>query len=123
SATRSRGSRLEANSSSCSGVVSTRPAERTSPPSAIATSQKSRCTSNPIALPALLTSSSPLDVELAEKQRANDNDRYVLTAHPGKSQGRPPNLPGLEAHRPKRPAQPRSPGKPLSRPAHPNTVR
>src|SRR5439155_15115152 len=85
SATRSRGSRLEANSSSCSGVVSTRPAERTSPPSAIATSQKSRCTSNPIALPALLTSSSPLVVELAEKQRANDNDRYVLTAHPGSS--------------------------------------
>jgi len=30
-----------------------------------------------------------LVVELTEKQRANDNDRYVLTAHPGKSQGRP----------------------------------
>ena len=26
-----------------------------------------------------------LVIELAEKQRANDNDRYVLTAHPGKS--------------------------------------
>src|SRR5438876_6023157 len=35
-------------------------------------------------------------VELAEKQRANDNDRYVLTAHPGKSQGRPPSMLGLE---------------------------
>jgi hypothetical protein len=36
--------------SSASGLVSTRPADRTSPPSAIATAQKSRCTSNPIAL-------------------------------------------------------------------------
>jgi hypothetical protein len=35
-----------------------------------------------------------------ENQRANDNDRYVLTAHPGKSQGRPPSKPELEAHRP-----------------------
>ena len=51
----------------------------------------------------------PLVVELAEKQRANDNDRYELTAHPGKSQGRPLSMPGLEAHRPKRPAPLRSP--------------
>jgi hypothetical protein len=35
-----------------------------------------------------------------ENQRANDNDRYVLAAHPGKSQGRPPSKPELEAHRP-----------------------
>jgi hypothetical protein len=59
-------------------------------------------------LPTDLTSSS-LVVELAEKQRANDNDRYELTAHPGKSQGRPLSMLGLEAHRPKRPAQLRSP--------------
>ena len=39
-------------------------------------------------------------VDLTENQRANDNDRYVLTAHPGKSQGRPPRMLGLEAHRP-----------------------
>ena len=41
SATRSRGSRLCANNSSSSGLVEIRPAERTSPASAIATSQKS----------------------------------------------------------------------------------
>ena len=37
-----------ANSSSASGSVATRPASRTLPASAIATSQKSRCTSNPM---------------------------------------------------------------------------
>jgi hypothetical protein len=58
SATRSSALRLRANSSSRSGVVSTRPAERTAPSSAIATSQKSRCTSTPIDLPTALTSSS-----------------------------------------------------------------
>ena len=46
SATRSSGPRLPANSSSCSGVVAIRPAERSSPSSTIATSQKSRWTSN-----------------------------------------------------------------------------
>src|SRR5829696_9614208 len=35
-----------------------------------------------------------------ENERANDNDRCVLAAHPGKSQGRPPKQPELEAHRP-----------------------
>src|SRR5215218_3844433 len=35
-----------------------------------------------------------------ENQRTNDNDRCVLAAHPGKSQGRPPKQPELEAHRP-----------------------
>ena len=69
-----------------------------------ATSQKSRCTSNPIALPTdLLRHSCTTN---RENQRANDNDRYVLTAHPGKSQGRPPSMLELEAHRPKRPTQP-----------------
>jgi hypothetical protein len=43
--------RLWAKRVSSSGVVATRPAERARPPSAIATSQKSRCTSKPIELP------------------------------------------------------------------------
>src|SRR5439155_25320253 len=60
----------------------------------------------------LISPRPPLVVEVAEKQRANDNDRYELTAHPGKSQGRPPILPGLEAHRPKRPAPLRLPESP-----------
>ena len=33
-------------------------------------------------------------------QRANDNDRYVLTAHPGKSQGRPSMIPRNRSARP-----------------------
>ena len=49
SATRSSAPRLRANSSIRSGVASIRPAERTAPSSEIATSQKSRWTSNPIA--------------------------------------------------------------------------
>jgi hypothetical protein len=48
--TRSSEPRLRAKSLSCSGVASIRPAERTSPTSAIATSQNSRWTSNPSAL-------------------------------------------------------------------------
>ena len=48
SATSSSPPRLCANSSSAAGSVCTRPASRTSPASAIATSQKSRCTSNPM---------------------------------------------------------------------------
>jgi hypothetical protein len=51
SATRSVGARLCANSSSAFGVVAIRPAERRSPSSTTTTSQKSRCTSKPIALP------------------------------------------------------------------------
>ena len=48
--TRSVGARLDANNSNAAGVVSIRPAERTSPAATIATSHKSRCTSTPIAL-------------------------------------------------------------------------
>jgi hypothetical protein len=58
SATRSSRPRLCANSSSFSGVVSIRPAERTTPASTIATSQNSKCTSNPIALPSVRISTS-----------------------------------------------------------------
>jgi hypothetical protein len=61
--------------------------------------QKSRCTSKPIARPRDLTS-PPLLVDRTGEPRANDNDRCVLAAHPGKSQGRPPSKPELEAHRP-----------------------
>src|SRR3954470_9749370 len=50
STTRSSVPRLCANSSITSGRVAIRPADRTLPCSAIATSQKSRCTSSPIDL-------------------------------------------------------------------------
>jgi len=58
SATRSSWQRLAANSSSAAGVISMRPGERISPPSAIATSQKSRWMSRPIDL--IVFSSSSL---------------------------------------------------------------
>jgi hypothetical protein len=48
SATSSSPPRLCANSSSAAGSLCTRPASRTAPASAIATSQKSRCTSKPM---------------------------------------------------------------------------
>src|SRR5215211_2498140 len=60
-ATRSSGPRLAANSSIRSGVVAIRPAERSSPSSTSATSQKSRCTSNPIDLPITALPSTRLD--------------------------------------------------------------
>ena len=51
-----------------------------------------------------------------ENQRANDNDRYVLTAQPGQIAGAAKrDKPALKAHRPRRPARLRSPRKPLSR--------
>jgi hypothetical protein len=68
SATRSSEPRLWANSRSCSGLVWILPAERTTPSSAIATSQKSRCTSNPIALPSVLTSPSSPSLKSRETQ-------------------------------------------------------
>jgi hypothetical protein len=49
--------KLSASTTSASGVDATRPAERTFPSSQTATSQKSRCTSNPIALPIAFTTS------------------------------------------------------------------
>jgi hypothetical protein len=48
-ATSSSGARLAAKTSSSSGREATRPAERRHPPSLIATSQKSPCTSMPMA--------------------------------------------------------------------------
>ena len=49
-ATQSSGPRLDANTSNASGVVFTLPADRDTPPSWIATSQKLRWISNPTAL-------------------------------------------------------------------------
>ena len=68
-----------------SGVLGTRPAERTCPSSQIATTQKSRCTSRPIARPTHLATrhvSPPrhrVDMQ-RENQRDNDTDRYELEA-------------------------------------------
>src|SRR4051812_459686 len=54
-----------------------------------------------------------------EKRWANDIDGSALAAQPGKSQGRPLRNLGLEAHRPKRPAQPAFSQRPLSQSAEP----
>lgn len=94
STTRSVGARLCANSSSCSGVVATRPAERARPPSAIATSQKSRCTSNPIDLP------TPHRLCSTTREDGGRNDTYgsALAAHPGQVAGAASYTNGLTAH-------------------------
>jgi hypothetical protein len=83
SATRSSAARLRANSSSLAGLVSTRPARRTRPSSAIATSQKSRCTSS--AIKRIGTSSHSLH----RRRRGGRNDNYgsVPAAHPGSRRG------------------------------------
>ena len=112
SATRSVASKLAANASSASGVMLTRPAARTTPSSQIATSQKSRCKSRPIARPVHLrngctcctTITSLTSRRRREKQRANDTDRYVLAAQSGRVAGAATEKHGLAAHRPKRPA-------------------
>src|SRR6478672_2810906 len=84
SATRSDATRLWASNVNPSGVLGTRPAVRTSPSWQIATTQKSRCTSRPIARPVHLrnaTSHLPDAVDTQrENQRDNDTDRYVLAA-------------------------------------------
>ena len=89
-ATRSRASRLCANSSSASGLVAIRPAERSRPSATIATSQKSRCTSSATAL----TCPSSPSLSKQENRWANDIDGSALAAQPGKSQGRPLKSPG-----------------------------
>jgi hypothetical protein len=97
------------------------PAERTFPPSQIAISQKSKCTTKPIDLPTAftiaLTAPSSCRSTMREP-RANDTDRYALAAlaaQSGKSQGPPPKKHGLAAHRPTGLHQLRSPREPLSR--------
>jgi hypothetical protein len=90
SATRSVESRLAANASSASGVTLTRPAERTTPSSQIAISQKSRCRSRPIPRPTHLNNCDTSHLPSygnEENQRANDTDRYVLAAQSGQVAG------------------------------------
>ncbi|HWD70441.1 MAG TPA: hypothetical protein VG293_09605 [Solirubrobacteraceae bacterium] len=83
-ATRSDGSKLSASIPIPSGVDGTRPVERTCPSSQTATTQKSWCTSRPIARPVhlakgILTSINTVDSQ-PENQRDNDTDRYELEA-------------------------------------------
>ena len=66
---------LSARTFNASGVDATRPAERTFPSSQIAISQKSRCTSNPIALPTAVTTA----VTSPSPDRATMNGRTVGT--------------------------------------------
>jgi hypothetical protein len=84
SATSSSPPRLCANSKSAAGSVGTRPASRTSPPSAIATSQKSRCTSNP-----MNRIDHHLHLGRPERRRGGRHDNYgsVRTAHPDSRRG------------------------------------
>src|SRR6266508_1214384 len=83
SATSSSTLRLCANSASAAGSVCTRPANRTSPPSAIATSQKSRWTSNPMKR---IEHSS---LARYGRRRGGRHDNYgsVLAAHPDSRRG------------------------------------
>jgi hypothetical protein len=81
SATRSLANRLSASARIPSGVLATGPTNRVFPSSQIATTQKSRCTSSPIARPTHLTNAanaSPLIGCVRETQRDNDTDRYEL---------------------------------------------
>ena len=118
-ATRSVLNRLAASVPIPSGVLATRPAERTTPSSQIATTQKSRCTSRPIARPAqpdTPTIHLP-DSNYCAGRRSGTTTQTDTSSklNPGKSQGRPIEKPGLEAHRANRPARQRSPRRPLSR--------
>jgi len=94
-------SRLCANISITSGRVSKRLPDRTLPASAIATSQKSRCTSSPIAL---TLAPSVDDTDDSGELWANDTDGSALAAQPGQSQGAATEFSGSDAHRRKRPA-------------------
>jgi hypothetical protein len=111
STTRSSEPRLCANSSSSAGRDATLPARRALPPSEIATSQKSRWTSNPMNRIA----SSPLYRWTWETRRANDTYGSVLAAHPGKSQARPGTPTGSQPIKAIGLPDLRSPSKPPSR--------
>ena len=79
----------------CSGLVSIRPAERTSPSSAIATSQNSRWTSNPIAL--TCSSSRRMTGRSGVGKR---HRRIRARSATGQVAGAANEKPGLGAHRP-----------------------
>src|SRR6185295_987814 len=94
-ATSSVGARLRANNSSAAGVVKIRPAARTAPASAIATSQKSRCTSIPI-----LRTITSLVVDNGSRGGGRSRQlRIRALSTPGHSRGRPTTNCGLSAHR------------------------
>jgi hypothetical protein len=121
-ATWSVGKRLSARTCKSSGELFTRPAERTFPFSQIAISQKSRCTSRPIARPTALTAAATaflleVDNDEQENRGQNDNDGYALAAQSGKSQGRPPKSTGSQPIVQNGLPLLRSPRKPLSRSA------
>src|SRR5215204_1045794 len=65
----------------------------------------------------MLLTNPPFLASITENRWANDTDGFVLTAQPGRSQGRPPNCRARSPSRKKRPAQPAFPRKPLSRSA------
>ena len=115
-ATRSSGPRLAASISSASGELSTRSAERTLPSSQIATSQKSRCTSNPIALPSALThTSSSIDIGENSGQTTTTDTRSQRTrasrrgGHRITTGSQPIVQTGPPTTFPKKAPQPRSP--------------
>jgi hypothetical protein len=92
SATRSVDSRLAANASSAPGVMLTRPAERTTPSSQIAISQKSRCKSRPIPRPTHLNNCDTSHLPSVTTRRTSGRTTPTDTCsrhNPGKSQGRP----------------------------------
>ena len=100
-ATQSPASRLWANSSSASGRVRIRPAERSRPSATIATLQKSRWTSSATAL---TDSSSP---SLTRGEPVGKRHRRIRARSATRQvAGAATEKPGLEAHRAKRPTQP-----------------
>ena len=107
--------KLESYTCSCSGDVATRPADHTRPSAAIATSQKSRCASMPIALPIafftmnLQSQMTSLRGRSAGKTTTTDTcSRHTRASRRGDHRQKHE----LEAHRPKRPTRLRSPRSP-----------
>ena len=79
---------------------------------------KSRCMSNLIAL---ITSTSPTSTTLREPGGQNDTYRFALTAHPGKSQGRPTTPTGSQPIERRRSAQPAFSQSPVPNASDPTT--
>jgi hypothetical protein len=118
-ATRSDGSELSANVPRPSGVLGTRPAERTCPSSQIATTQRSRSTSKPIARPPPHQSDPNTSTDVVdsqrENQRDNDTDRYELKAQSRQVAGAAERKARARSPSIKlRPTRLRSPEKPLA---------
>jgi hypothetical protein len=98
-------------------LVDVGPAERTFPSSQIAISQTSRCTSKPGHRP--ITAATPSLLRFYQRRmaepRAQRQRRIRARSAIRQVAGAATEKYGLEAHRPKRPAQLRSPREPLSR--------